>query len=341
LLDIKSMTLEELTAWFKEQGEPAFRAKQVFRWLYRGVTSFEEMSDLSKALRQKLSDTCILTAPKVARKQVSALDGTIKYLWELADGNCIETVLMRYKHGNTVCISCQVGCRMGCAFCASTLAGKVRDLTPAEMVDQVLFTQMDSGEPISNIVLMGIGEPLDNYDTVMQFLTLINHPDGMNIGMRHISLSTCGLVDKIDKLAQRGLQLTLSVSLHAPDDETRSKIMPVNRAVGVEKLMDTCRRYFQTTGRRISYEYAMIDGVNDSDWQADLLVKLLKGQPGHVNLIPLNEVEESPLKPSRRVAAFQKRLESQGVTATVRRKLGGDIDASCGQLRRKAMKEQK
>jgi len=340
LTDLKSMTLEELTAWFKEQGEPAFRAKQVFRWLYRGVTSFDEMSDLSKSLRQKLSENCFITAPKVARKQVSTLDGTIKYLWELADGNCIETVLMRYKHGNTVCISCQVGCRMGCAFCASTLAGKVRDLTPAEMVDQVLFTQLDSGETISNIVLMGIGEPLDNYDTVMKFLKLINHPDGMNIGMRHISLSTCGLVDKIDKLAQLGLQLTLSVSLHAPDDETRSKIMPVNRSVGVEKLMDTCRRYFETTGRRISYEYAMIDGVNDSDWQADLLASLLKGQPGHVNLIPLNEVEESPLKPSRRVAAFQKRLESHGVTATVRRKLGGDIDASCGQLRRKAMKGQ-
>ena len=340
MTDLKSMTLEELTAWFKEQGEPAFRAKQVFRWLYRGVTSFDEMSDLSKSLRQKLSENCFITAPKVARKQVSTLDGTIKYLWELADGNCIETVLMRYKHGNTVCISCQVGCRMGCAFCASTLAGKVRDLTPAEMVDQVLFTQLDSGETISNIVLMGIGEPLDNYDTVMKFLKLINHPDGMNIGMRHISLSTCGLVDKIDKLAQLGLQLTLSVSLHAPDDETRSKIMPVNRSVGVEKLMDTCRRYFETTGRRISYEYAMIDGVNDSDWQADLLASLLKGQPGHVNLIPLNEVEESPLKPSRRVAAFQKRLESHGVTATVRRKLGGDIDASCGQLRRKAMKGQ-
>ena len=339
MVDIKSMTLEELTAWFKEQGEPAFRAKQVFRWLYRGVTSFDEMSDLSKALRQKLEETCFITAPKVQRKQVSKLDGTIKYLWELGDGNCIETVLMRYKHGNTVCISCQVGCRMGCAFCASTIAGKVRDLTPAEMIDQVLFTQLDSGEVISNIVLMGIGEPLDNYDTVMKFLTLVNHPDGMNIGMRHISLSTCGLVDKIDKLAQRGLQLTLSVSLHAPDDETRSRIMPVNRSVGVEKLMDTCRRYFQTTGRRISYEYAMIDGVNDSDRQADLLASLLKGTPGHVNLIPLNEVEESPLKPSRRVAAFQKRLESHGVTATVRRKLGGDIDASCGQLRRKAMKE--
>ena len=339
MIDLRSMTLEELTAWLKEQGEPAFRAKQIFHWLYRGVTSFDEMSDLSKALRQKLAGQCFLTVPKVVRKQVSKLDGTIKYLWELADGNCIETVLMRYQHGNTVCISCQVGCRMGCAFCASTLAGKVRDLTPAEMIAQVLFTQLDSGEPISNIVLMGIGEPLDNFDTVMKFLTMVNHPEGLNIGMRHISLSTCGLTDKIDKLAQYGLQLTLSVSLHAPDDETRSKIMPVNRSVGVEKLMETCRRYFQTTGRRISYEYAMIDGVNDSDWQADLLASLLKGTPGHVNLIPLNDVEESPLKPSRRVAAFQKRLERHGITVTVRRKLGGDIDASCGQLRRKAMKE--
>ena len=340
MVDIGSMTPEELAAWLKEQGEPAFRAKQIFHWLYRGVTSFDEMSDLSKALRQKLAEQCFLTVPKVARKQVSKLDGTIKYLWELSDGNCIETVLMRYKHGNTVCISCQVGCRMGCAFCASTLAGKVRDLTPAEMIAQVLFTQLDSGEPISNIVLMGIGEPLDNFDTVMKFLTLVNHPEGLNIGMRHISLSTCGLTDKIDKLAQYGLQLTLSVSLHAPDDETRSKIMPVNRSVGVEQLMDTCRRYFQTTGRRISYEYAMIDGVNDSDWQADLLASRLKGTPGHVNLIPLNDVEESPLKPSRRVAAFQKRLERHGITVTVRRKLGGDIDASCGQLRRKAMKEE-
>ena len=341
MIDLGSMTPEELAAWLKEQGEPAFRAKQIFHWLYRGVTSFDEMSDLSKALRQKLAEQCFLTVPKVARKQVSKLDGTIKYLWELSDGNCIETVLMRYKHGNTVCISCQVGCRMGCAFCASTLAGKVRDLTPAEMIAQVLFTQLDSGEPVSNIVLMGIGEPLDNFDTVMKFLTLVNHPEGLNIGMRHISLSTCGLTDKIDKLAQYGLQLTLSVSLHAPDDETRSKIMPVNRSVGVEKLMETCRRYFQTTGRRISYEYAMIDGVNDSDWQADLLASRLKGTPGHVNLIPLNDVEESPLKPSRRVAAFQKRLERHGVTVTVRRKLGGDIDASCGQLRRKAMKEDK
>jgi len=337
LVDIKSMTLEELTAWLKDQGEPAFRARQVFKWLYRGVTSFEEMTDLSKALRQRLAETALLTPPQVARKQVSREDGTIKYLWRLPDGNCVESVLMRYQHGNTVCISCQVGCHMGCAFCASTIAGKVRDLTPAEMADQVLFTQLDSGVPISNIVLMGIGEPLDNFDTVLRFLTLVNHPDGLNIGMRHISLSTCGLTQKIDKLAQHGLQLTLSVSLHAPDDETRSRIMPVNQGVGVERLMETCRRYFETTGRRISFEYAMIDGVNDSDAQADLLAGYLAGTGSHVNLIPLNHVEESPLKPSRRVRAFQKRLEDRGVTVTVRRKLGGDIDASCGQLRRKAM----
>ena len=228
---------------------------------------------------------------------------------------------------------------MGCVFCASTLGGKVRDLTPSEILDQVIFTEKDSGEAVSNIVIMGIGEPLDNFDHVLRFLTLVNHPDGVNIGMRHISLSTCGLVKKIDKLAQLGLQLTLSVSLHAPDDETRSRLMPVNRAVGVELLMDTCRRYFETTGRRISYEYAMVDGVNDSDGQADLLAKLLRGQPGHVNLIPLNEVAESPLRPSRRVRQFQHRLESRGVTATVRRKLGGDIDASCGQLRRRRIME--
>ena len=340
MIDLKSMTLEEMTAFFKEMGQPTFRAKQVFQWLHRGVSSFDEMSNLSKDLRAKLAETCYITVPTVERKQESKLDGTIKYLWKLRDGNCIETVLMRYHHGNTVCVSCQVGCRMGCAFCASTLGGKVRDLSASEILDQVIFTQKNSGYPISNIVMMGIGEPLDNWDNVYRFLTLINHPDGMNIGMRHISLSTCGLVKQIDKLADLGLQLTLSVSLHAPEDEIRSKLMPVNKGVGVETLMDTCRRYFNTTGRRISYEYAMIDGVNDSDEQADRLAALLKGQPGHVNLIPLNDVEESPLRPSRRVREFQKRLESHGVTATVRRRLGGDIDASCGQLRRKTMKEQ-
>ena len=337
--DLKSMTLPEMTNALKAMGQPAFRGKQVFTWLHKGVTSFDEMTNLPKDLRDKLKSEFTLTVPKVARKQVSRQDGTIKYLWELADGNCIESVLMRYHHGNTVCISSQVGCRMGCAFCASTVAGKVRDLTPAEMLDQVLFTQLDSGLEISNIVLMGIGEPMDNRDTVLRFLELVNHPDGMNIGMRHISLSTCGVIPGIHRLADLGLQLTLSVSLHAPDSETRSKIMPVNRAYDVEELFDACHDYFKKTGRRISFEYAMIDGINDQDWQADLIAAKLKGMPGHVNLIPLNDVVESPFKPSKRIAAFQKRLESHGITATVRRSLGGDIDASCGQLRRKAMEE--
>ncbi len=341
MTDIKSLTLEEITALLKEMGEPAFRGKQVFTWLHKGVKSFDEMTNLSKALRAKLEQSCYITVPQVARKQVSQLDGTIKYLWELEDGNCIETVLMQYHHGNTVCISSQVGCRMGCKFCASTIAGKVRDLRPSEILNQVLFTQLDSGLPISNIVLMGIGEPLDNYDNVRKFLTLVNHPDGMNIGMRHISLSTCGVVPGIRRLAEEDLQLTLSISLHAPDQETRLTIMPVTKAYDVDLLIEACRDYFNKTGRRISFEYAMIDGVNDTDEQADLIAKKVKGMPAHINLIPLNEVEESPLKPSRRVAAFQKRLESHGLTATVRRKLGGDIDASCGQLRRKAMKEGK
>ena len=341
MIDLKSMNQEEMAELFKSMGEQGFRGKQVFTWLHRGVTSFDEMSNLSKSLREKLKETCFITAPQVARKQMSKQDGTIKYLWELNDGNCIESVLMRYHHGNTVCISSQVGCRMGCAFCASTIAGKVRDLTPAEMLDQVLFTQLDSGVEISNIVLMGIGEPMDNLDNVLKFLQLVNHADGMNIGMRHISLSTCGVIPGIKRLAELKTQLTLSVSLHAPDGETRSKIMPVNRPYPVEDLFAACHEYFKKTGRRISFEYSMIDGVNDHDWQADLMAAKLKGMPGHVNLIPLNDVVESPFKPSKRIASFQKRLESHVVTATVRRSLGGDIDASCGQLRRKAMEEAK
>ena len=339
MTDIKSMTLGEISEALRAMGEPSFRGKQVFSWLHRGVTEFDQMINIPKSLREKLAREYVITAPTVARKQVSKLDGTIKYLWELSDGNCIETVLMSYHHGNTVCISSQVGCRMGCKFCASTLAGKVRDLTPSEMLDQVLFTQLDAGKEISNIVLMGIGEPLDNRANVMRFLELINHPDGMNIGMRHISLSTCGVVPGIDALAKDNLQLTLSVSLHAPDSETRSRIMPVNNAYDVSELFAACHRYFKKTGRRISFEYAMIDGVNDHDWQADLLAEKIRGMPGHVNLIPLNDVVESEFKPSKRVSAFQKRLESHGLTATVRRSLGGDIDASCGQLRRKEMKE--
>ena len=337
MTDIKSMTQEEITDALRAMGEPAFRGKQVFSWLHKGATDFAEMNNLSKPLREKLGKEFTITAPTVARKQVSRLDGTVKYLWELRDGNCIETVLMSYHHGNTVCISAEVGCPMGCKFCASTIGGLVRRLEPSELLDQVLFSQLDSGLPISNIVLMGIGEPLDNFDNVMRFLELVNSPDGMNIGMRHISLSTCGLVDKIEQLAERDLQLTLSVSLHSPDDESRSKIMPVNRRWPVDTLLAACRDYFAKTGRRISFEYTMIDGVSDSPEQAQLLAKKLAGMGAHVNMIPLNNVTESGLHTSSRQAIrrFQTILEENGVTATLRRTLGSDIDASCGQLRRK------
>ena len=342
-MSLKSMTLGEMTQLFKDMGQPAFRAKQVYTWLHRGVRSYEEMTNLPKPLRERLAAEYPIYAPKVVRKQESQRDGTIKYLWQLSDGNCVETVLMRYHYGNTVCISTEVGCRMGCAFCASTLGGLVRRLEPFEMLDQVLFTQVDSGQPISHIVLMGIGEPLDNFDNVMRFLELVNSPEGMNISMRHISLSTCGLVPKIDELAKRNLQLTLSVSLHAPNDAVRDTIMPVNRAYPSPELIDACLRYYEATSRRISFEYAMIQGVNDSRENAKELLRRMKGLPCHFNLIPLNHVEESPLKPSSReaVAAFQKCLEDGGIPATVRRTLGGDIDASCGQLRRKYTKEQK
>ena len=337
---LKSQTLPELTATLKELGLPAFRGKQVYTWLHKGVRSYDEMTNLSKDLRATLSEKYPIHPPQVVRKQESKKDGTIKYLWKLHDGNCVETVLMRYNYGNTVCISTEVGCRMGCAFCASTIGGLVRRLEPYEMLDEVLFTQIDSGLPISRIVLMGIGEPLDNFDNVLRFLELVNSEEGMNISMRHISLSTCGLVPKIDELAKKKLQISLAISLHGPNNEIRSKVMPVNQAYPIEQLLDACRRYFDATGRRIHFEYAMIDGVNDSVDNAKELLRRLKGLPAHFNLIPLNHVEESPLKPSSRaaVAAFQKTLEDGGITATVRRTLGGDIDASCGQLRRKYTK---
>ena len=341
-MNLKSMTMAEIGQVLKALGQPAFRGKQVYTWLHKGVKSYDEMSNLPQNLRAELAQRYPICAPEVVRKQESKKDGTIKYLWKLSDGNCVETVLMRYHYGNTVCISTEVGCPMGCAFCASTLGGLVRRLEPYEMLDQVLFTQIDSGLPVSHIVLMGIGEPLDNFDNVMRFLELVNSPEGMNISMRHISLSTCGLVPKIDELAKRKLQLTLSVSLHAPNDEVRNTIMPVNKAYPVEELLAACRRYYDQTSRRISFEYAMIDGVNDSVDDAKELIRRMKGLPAHFNLIPLNYVEESPLKPSSHnaVARFQKTLEDAGIPATVRRTLGGDIDASCGQLRRKYTKQQ-
>ncbi len=338
--DILSLLPGEIEEELAALGEPKYRAGQIFTWLHKGARSFAEMSNLSKELREKLEERFFLYKPEVLRKQVSQIDGTIKYLWQLRDGNAVETVVMQYKHGNTVCVSSQVGCRQGCAFCASTIGGLVRGLEPSEILDEVLFSQLDSGLPISNIVLMGIGEPLDNFDNVMRFLELVNHPKGMNIGMRHISLSTCGLIERFADLAERDLQLTLSVSLHAPDDETRSKLMPANRGRGVEALMEACRKYYDKTGRRISFEYAMIDGVNDTERHARLLAKEAKSLAAHVNLIPLNHVEERQFRPSTQghMKAFIKILEDEGVNVTVRRRLGSDVDASCGQLRRKMQK---
>ena len=336
-MNIKSMTLPELTAALKALGQPAFRGKQVYTWLHKGVRSYEEMTNLPKELRGLLAREYPIYAPTVMRKQESKKDGTIKYLWQLSDGNCVETVLMRYRYGNTVCISTEVGCAMGCAFCASTIGGLVRRLEPCEMLDEVLFTQLDSGLPVSHIVLMGIGEPLDNFDNVLRFLELVNSEEGMNISMRHISLSTCGLIPKIDALAEKKLQISLAISLHGPNNDIRGRVMPVNKAYPIEDLIAACRRYYEATSRRIHFEYAMIDGVNDRPCDARELLHILKGLPAHINMIPLNHVEESPLKPSSKaaVAAFQKILEDGGITATVRRTLGGDIDASCGQLRRK------
>ena len=340
-MNLRSMTQQELETTLKQLGQPGFRAKQLFTWLHKGARSYDEMTNLPKSLREILAKEYPLYAPQVVRKQESCKDGTIKYLWQLSDGNCVETVLMRYHYGNTVCISTEVGCRMGCAFCASTLGGLVRKLQPNEMLEQVLFTQLDSGLPVSHIVLMGIGEPLDNLENVLRFLELVNSKDGMNISMRHISLSTCGLVPKIDELAKHKLQISLAISLHGPNNEVRNLTMPVNKAYPIEELLEACHRYYEATGRRIHFEYAMIDGVNDTPQHAKELLRRLKGLGAHVNMIPLNHVEESPLKPSSRaaVAAFQKILEDGGITATVRRTLGSDIDASCGQLRRKYTKQ--
>lgn len=330
--DILSMLPEEIAAEI-----PGFRAKQIVEWLAKGVSSFDEMSNLPKDLRAELKEKYSLYRPSVLRKQVSALDGTIKYLWEMEDGNAVETVVMRNDYGNTVCVSTQVGCRQGCAFCASTIGGLVRCLEPSEILNEVFCSQADSGLRISNIVLMGIGEPLDNYDNVIRFLRLVNHPKLMNIGMRHISLSTCGIIEKFDALAEENLQLTLAVSLHAPDDETRNRIMPANRNRGVDKLIEACNAYYEKTGRRVSFEYAMIDGVNDTEYHAKLLAKRARQAGAHVNLISLNHVEESPFAPSTagHMKAFIKILEDSGVNVTLRRKLGSDVDASCGQLRRK------
>lgn len=340
--DISSFLPEELAGYLADLAENSgikiekFRAKQIFSWLTKGVETFDEMTNVSAAIRKVLNENAYIALPKVHTKLVSKIDGTIKYLFELYDGERVESVFMRYEHGNTLCISTQVGCRMGCTFCASTLGGLVRNLTPSEMLGQIIAAQKDTGERVSNIVMMGIGEPLDNYDNTLKFLKLVNHPDGLCIGHRHISLSSCGLCDKIRTLADENLQITLSVSLHAPDQETRKNLMPVARKFEIDELIDACRYYINKTGRRISFEYSMIHGENDTPEHAKRLANVLSGMLCHVNLIPLNSVKERSYTKSSRQAIeeFIKILEKHHITATVRRKLGSDINASCGQLRR-------
>ena len=339
---ISSYTLEQLAEQLKAMGQPAFRAKQIFHWLHQKlVTEFSAMTDQPTALLAKLEEEYYIAAPIIQRRQQSR-DGTVKYLFRLADGTCIETVVMRYNYGNTVCVSTQVGCRMGCRFCASTQAGRVRNLEAGEIAAEIYAAPKDIGERISHIVLMGIGEPLDNFDNVMDFLTIISSPEGVNIGMRNISLSTCGIVPQIDRLAEKKLQLTLSISLHAPNNAMRSQMMPVNDAYPVEELIAACRRYQKVTGRRISFEYSMVRGVNDSPATAKELAKLIRGMGAHVNLIPINPVDGSPYSATdaENVKRFQNMLTELGGNATGRRRLGSDISAACGQLRREAAKEE-
>ena len=339
--DILSMSLGELEGLIISLGEPKFRAKQIYSWLLRGIWG-DEMSNVPKKLREKLEDVAEIRLPKIVKRLDSRLDGTKKYLFELIDGECIESVFMKYEHGNTLCISSQVGCRMGCKFCASTLGGRVRDLTPGEMLGQIIVAQADTGERISNVVMMGIGEPLDNYENTVKFLRLLSSEDGLNVGLRHVSVSSCGLVDKINNLANEGLPITLSISLHAYDDETRSAIMPINKKFGIDELLCACEKYFEKTGRRISFEYTLIADKNDTVEGAEHLAAVLKKyihSTPHVNLIPLNEVEETKLSTSKNVNKFKDKLISLGINATVRRRLGSDINASCGQLRRQKQKE--
>ena len=341
MIDILSLTLPEVEALILELGEPKYRAKQIYGWITKGMWG-DEMRNIPKKLTEKLANVCEFRLPTVELKLESKLDGTKKYLFKLIDGECIESVFMKYEHGNTLCISSQVGCRMGCKFCASTILGRVRDLTPSEMLGQIIAAEKDTGERISNVVMMGIGEPLDNYDNTVKFLRLVSSPDSLNIGLRHISVSTCGLVNGIDRLAKENLPITLSISLHAYDNDVRSSIMPVNNKYGIEELLTACHRYYEVTGRRISFEYTLISGKNDTEEGAIKLASVLKKYMHsniHVNLIPLNEVKETGLATSRNVNNFKNKLLSLGVNATVRRRLGSDINASCGQLRRQSQKE--
>ena len=337
MIDLKDLEYHELESFLVELGEKKFRTAQIFKWLHLGITDYDEMTDISKNLREKLKEISYVSTLEIERKLVSKLDGTVKYLFRLPDGNCIESVVMRYHHGLTICISSQVGCRMGCRFCASTIGGLYRSLTAGEILNQVIFAQKDMGERISNIVLMGIGEPLDNYENVVKFLHNVNYEKGLNIGLRHITLSTCGIVPKIYDLADEDMPITLTISLHAPNDEIRSTIMPVNNKYKMDELLKACEYYKDKTGRRLSFEYSLISGVNDSKKQAQELAERLRPLNAHVNLIPVNKVEEREYKKGTRdeINSFSKHLNDCGVNATIRRELGADISASCGQLRKK------
>lgn len=333
-IDILSLSRDELSDELALMGEKRFRAGQIYDWLHvKKISDFSQMSNISAQLRERLEKKFCIKSLIIKKRLVSALDNTVKYLYGMPDGEAVETVLMEYKHGNSLCISTQVGCKMGCRFCASTIAGFVRDLLPSEMLLQIYETERDSGRHVDSIVLMGIGEPLDNFDNVVKFLSLLNG-EGEGMSLRHVSLSTCGLVDRIYELARLKLGVTLSVSLHAATDEKRSAIMPVNRRYNLKELITACKDYFDMTGRRISFEYSLIEGVNDTEESAKELIALLGSQNCHVNLIPINEVRERSYKKSRRAMQFQKQLQSAGINATMRRTLGADINAACGQLRR-------
>lgn len=341
MVDLKSLTMEEMQDFVKSLGEAPFRAKQIFKWVYRGA-EISEMSDLSKALREKLQKNAYIGNIEIEQCLTSKKDGTKKYLFRLSDGNFIESVFMKYHHGNTICVSSQAGCAMGCRFCASTIGGFSRDLTPSEIIDQILKAEKDTGEKISNIVMMGIGEPLANFDNVIKFLKNVNDENGLGIGYRHISLSTCGLCDKIRELADINLPITLSVSLHSPFNEKRSELMPINRKFPLSELVSAMKYYLGVTGRRISIEYAMIEGENDTKECANELVRLFSGMLCHVNLIPVNNVTERNYKKTKmeKIEIFKNRLCRMGLNTTVRRSLGDDINAACGQLRKNRMEKQ-
>ncbi|WP_066893876.1 23S rRNA (adenine(2503)-C(2))-methyltransferase RlmN [Clostridium nigeriense] len=338
--NILDYSLEEISVWMKENGESAFRAKQIFSWIYKNVWKFDDMKNLPKSLIEKMKDNFYIGVPEVVEEYESNLDGTKKILFAFKDGNIIESVIMRYKYGNSICISTQVGCRMGCKFCASTLEGRVRNLTAGEILSEVIVAQKVLGERISNIVLMGSGEPLDNYENVTKFLDLVNAEYGLNIGQRHITLSTCGLVPKIYELADKGYSITLAISLHAFSDEKRREIMPIANKYSIKEILEACDYYFEKTGRRITFEYSLVSGINDGKEDAKSLAKLLKGRQCHINLIPVNEIKENTLKrPSKKtIEEFEKIVSEHGLDVTVRREMGNDINAACGQLRRNFLK---